>query len=663
MARCSRERRRIAVIAKAPVAGRSQDAAVPAVHARAGRARWPRRRCRTRSPRSRARRGAPPGRSCSTARRAVAPPPASSVHAAARRRPRRAARRAPSPTSAGRRSSIGMDTPQVTPALLAERGSRAAAPRPTPCSAPRPTAATGRSACARPTPRVFAGVPMSTGRDAARRSARGSRASGCATAELPPLRDVDDDRRRPRRRRARPARRFARARARRWPARGADRRRAHPSTRGYAARSPGARSSHVRLPGRACRRCRSTAGSARSTAADETVLDRARGAGPRRRLRPGPARARARPPRRARRSASTSRRVAVALARRRGAPAIEASVFGRVPGAGTWGRRCCSTATSGSAATRPRCSRRLARPARPGGDVLVELERARASPTPRPSRASRPATTVSDWFPWARVGADALDGARAAAGSPSPSVDARGGGSPAARGRPSAERLGRRRRSTSLDAELARVGPLRAGRVPEPAAHRAHRRDPRDRARRRVPHLLRDRARLASRPAPARRRLPLDARAARRGCTASRRACTSRPGIAAIPLLLAKLWTVYPQLFTWPPVQERRARDRAASLVPLVAGCDLPALHRPGEHRPLVPVGVRLHRRPLLDGVDRDRRARRPHRREARRSPAARCGARRRRRPRRPSARPATGSSRRGFLGDRVRRRRRRHAR
>jgi len=43
-------------------------------------------------------------------------------------------------------------------------------------------------------------------------------------------------------------------------------------------------------------------------------------------------------------------------------------------------------------------------------------------------------------------------------------------------------------------------------------------------------------------------------------------------GIACIPLLLAKLWTVYPNLFTWPPVANVAHLVERVSLVPLVAG-------------------------------------------------------------------------------------------
>lgn len=43
-------------------------------------------------------------------------------------------------------------------------------------------------------------------------------------------------------------------------------------------------------------------------------------------------------------------------------------------------------------------------------------------------------------------------------------------------------------------------------------------------------------------------------------------------GIAAVPLLLAKLWVVYPALWTWPPVRGAAHAVERVSLVPLVGG-------------------------------------------------------------------------------------------
>ena len=43
-------------------------------------------------------------------------------------------------------------------------------------------------------------------------------------------------------------------------------------------------------------------------------------------------------------------------------------------------------------------------------------------------------------------------------------------------------------------------------------------------------------------------------------------------GIAAIPLLVVKLWVVYPKLWIWPPVESITHAVERISLVPLVAG-------------------------------------------------------------------------------------------
>lgn len=43
-------------------------------------------------------------------------------------------------------------------------------------------------------------------------------------------------------------------------------------------------------------------------------------------------------------------------------------------------------------------------------------------------------------------------------------------------------------------------------------------------------------------------------------------------GLASIPLLLAKLWTVYPRLWTWPPVRGVLHLIERVALLPLVAG-------------------------------------------------------------------------------------------
>jgi hypothetical protein len=66
-------------------------------------------------------------------------------------------------------------------------------------------------------------------------------------------------------------------------------------------------------------------------------------------------------------------------------------------------------------------------------------------------------------------------------------------------------------------------------------------------------------------------------------------------GIAAIPVLLAKLWSVYPHLWRWPPVRGGRPRDRAGGDRPTARRGAVAAGHRADEHRLLVRLGLRFH--------------------------------------------------------------------
>ena len=77
-------------------------------------------------------------------------------------------------------------------------------------------------------------------------------------------------------------------------------------------------------------------------------------------------------------------------------------------------------------------------------------------------------------------------------------------------------------------------------------------------------------------------------------------------GLASIPLLLAKLWSVYPKLFAWPPARDvLHALERlsvaaliAAALFQLVTGVLNIAVLVRGD-------AVRLHRLPLLGRLAR----------------------------------------------------------
>jgi SAM-dependent methyltransferase len=106
---------------------------------------------------------------------------------------------------------------------------------------------------------------------------------------------------------------------------------------------------------------------------------------------------------------------AVRLARRRGAQVIEASVFARIPGAGTWGSALLLDGNIGIGGAPDALLTRMRQLLRPAGEVLVELappdvavtsERIRLEVDGRCSRS----------FAWAYVGADAIDTVAHAAG-------------------------------------------------------------------------------------------------------------------------------------------------------------------------------------------------------------------------------------------------------
>jgi SAM-dependent methyltransferase len=106
---------------------------------------------------------------------------------------------------------------------------------------------------------------------------------------------------------------------------------------------------------------------------------------------------------------------AVALARRRGATVLEASIFDRVPGAGRWRTALLLDGNVGiggcPGALLTRLSLLLAR----GGTVLVELD-----PPGVPASRERVRLEIggrrSGWFAWARVGDDGIEDVAARAG-------------------------------------------------------------------------------------------------------------------------------------------------------------------------------------------------------------------------------------------------------
>jgi SAM-dependent methyltransferase len=95
-------------------------------------------------------------------------------------------------------------------------------------------------------------------------------------------------------------------------------------------------------------------------------------------------------------------RSAVDATRSRGGSAVQVSVFGQVPRAGTWGSALLLDGNIGIGGDVANLLVRMGQLLRPGGLLLVET----ASPFGRSGRSLvriRQGGTVGDWFPWAWV--------------------------------------------------------------------------------------------------------------------------------------------------------------------------------------------------------------------------------------------------------------------
>jgi SAM-dependent methyltransferase len=107
--------------------------------------------------------------------------------------------------------------------------------------------------------------------------------------------------------------------------------------------------------------------------------------------------------------------VAVALARRRGATVLEASIFDRLPGTGQWRTALLLDGNIGIGGRPDALLRRLVALLSPGGIVLVEVDPPSVGVLCSRVRLENGAT-ASNWFAWARVGADAIATPARAAG-------------------------------------------------------------------------------------------------------------------------------------------------------------------------------------------------------------------------------------------------------
>ena len=107
--------------------------------------------------------------------------------------------------------------------------------------------------------------------------------------------------------------------------------------------------------------------------------------------------------------------VAVALARRRGATVLEASIFDRLPGAGRWRTALVLDGNIGIGGRPDALLRRLVALLAPGGVVLAELD-GPGTGIHRGRMRLENGEATSHWFAWARVGTDAVATAARAAG-------------------------------------------------------------------------------------------------------------------------------------------------------------------------------------------------------------------------------------------------------
>lgn len=107
--------------------------------------------------------------------------------------------------------------------------------------------------------------------------------------------------------------------------------------------------------------------------------------------------------------------IAVELTRQRGAPALRADVFGRIPGEGRWRHVLLADGNVGIGGDPTALLRRIAGLLAPGGSALIELDRPGTGLRRQAARVTR--TDVrTEWFPWATVAVDAVDGIACSAG-------------------------------------------------------------------------------------------------------------------------------------------------------------------------------------------------------------------------------------------------------
>jgi len=108
--------------------------------------------------------------------------------------------------------------------------------------------------------------------------------------------------------------------------------------------------------------------------------------------------------------------IAVAEARRRGAPVLRRSVFERLPGEGRWGAVLLLDGNVGIGGDAVALLARAARLLRAGGTVLAEVEAPGRPSEALTVRIEAAGGAAGPWFPWATVGADGVAAVARAAG-------------------------------------------------------------------------------------------------------------------------------------------------------------------------------------------------------------------------------------------------------
>jgi SAM-dependent methyltransferase len=108
---------------------------------------------------------------------------------------------------------------------------------------------------------------------------------------------------------------------------------------------------------------------------------------------------------------------AVGTARSRGVPVLQRSIFDALPGTGRWGSALVMDGSIGIGGDPVLLLRRLRTLVRPSGTVVVEVGPPRTSSRRMVVRMTDGASaSAGDRFPWARVGADAIEAVAGEAG-------------------------------------------------------------------------------------------------------------------------------------------------------------------------------------------------------------------------------------------------------